>query len=221
MKLITELNQEVEVITEGVGADKKLYIEGVYLQSEIKNRNGRFYSKPIMENAVNVYLPKVTNRNAYGELNHPATPQIDLERASHRIVSLVQEGNNWIGKSLILPTPMGAIARGLIEGDCNLGVSSRGLGTLTKTANGNMVNEDFRLATAADIVSDPSAPDAFVNGIMEGVDWVWDEKNGLKALQVAEAVEKNLNRNRNSLDEATRLKAFQMFCESVRGLKLH
>jgi hypothetical protein len=216
MKLITELHEDMELISEGTGAEKQLYIKGPYLQSEITNRNGRIYREHIMDNAVRLYTEqKIANRTAYGELNHPDTPAINLERVSHRIVELVKEGTNYIGKSIILPTPMGNIARGLHEGGCNLGVSSRGLGTLTKTAKGNLVNEDFRLATAADIVSDPSAPDAFVNGIMEGVDWVWNDQVGPEAIAIAEKVETSLAHNRKALNEQVRLQAFNMFIQRL------
>lgn len=217
MKLITELHEDMETIVEGVGDAKKLYIKGPYLQAEIKNRNGRVYREHIMENAVNLYASKIANRTAYGELNHPNTPAINLERVSHRIVELTKDGKNWIGKSLLLDTPMGAIAKGLHEGGCNLGVSSRGLGTITKTAKGDLVNEDFRLATAADIVSDPSAPDAFVNGIMEDVEWIWNDEVGPEAIAVAEQVVKTLDNNRNGLTESQRLKAFEVFVSRIKS----
>lgn len=221
MKLITELNEDVVVLTEGVGEEKKLYIKGPYLQSEVKNRNGRIYKEHIMDNAVRLYeQAKIANRTAYGELNHPNSPAINLERVSHRIVELKKEGTNYIGKSLLLDTPMGKIARGLYEGGCNLGVSSRGLGTITKSSQGDMVNEDFRLATAADIVSDPSAPDAFVNGIMEGVEWVWSDEVGPQAMQVAESIKRTMDRSTKILTESDRLNAFNAFIQRLGQLRI-
>lgn len=216
MKLICESSDQVELLTEATASGgKNLYIKGVYLQAGIKNRNGRYYPPHIMESAVNNYIAeRVNTRTAYGELNHPETPAIDLERASHRIVELVKEGNDYIGKALILPTPMGNIARGLLEGDCNLGVSSRGMGSLRREGGQTVVCEDFRLSTAADIVSNPSAPDAFVNGIMEGVEWVWDERNGYQALQLAEQVQQE--RHKRVLTEAERLKAFTLFIDRIK-----
>ena len=186
MKLITELFDEVEYITEkNEDGTKKLYIEGIFLQSSIKNRNGRVYPEEVMDKEVARYMKESVNNNtAMGALGHPAGPAINLDRVSHRIVSLRKEGTNVIGKALITSTPMGDIARGLMESGVKLGVSSRGMGTLKANRSGvNEVQSDFRLATAADIVADPSAPDAWVNGIMESVDWVFDERLGWKAIE--------------------------------------
>ena len=185
MKLITEAIENVEVITEGKGADKKLYIEGVFLQSEIKNRNGRMYPFSVLEKEVNRYNEEyVKTSRALGELGHPDGPTVNLDRVSHRITSLKAEGNNFIGKAQIMNTPMGNIAKALLEDGVKLGVSSRGMGSIDKREDCNVVMDDFMLATAADIVADPSAPDAFVNGIMEGKEWAWD--NGiLKETEVA------------------------------------
>ena len=199
MKLITETIENVEVITEGKGADKKLYIEGVFLQSEIKNRNGRMYPFSVLEKEVNRYNEEyVKTSRALGELGHPDGPTVNLDRVSHRITSLSAEGNNFIGRAQIMNTPMGNIARSLLEDGVKLGVSSRGMGSIDKREDCGVVMDDFMLATAADIVADPSAPDAFVNGIMEGKEWAWD--NGiLKETKVAkyhlhmsEATRKNL-----------------------------
>ena len=167
MKLITETIENVEVITEGKGADKKLYIEGVFLQSEIKNRNGRMYPFSVLEKEVNRYNEEyVKTSRALGELGHPDGPTVNLDRVSHRITSLIAEGNNFIGRAQIMNTPMGNIARSLLEDGVKLGVSSRGMGSIDKREDCGVVMDDFMLATAADIVADPSAPDAFENKIM-------------------------------------------------------
>ena len=178
MKLITEQIEDVQVITEGTGADKKLYIEGVFLQSELKNRNGRVYPFQVLEREVNRYNEEyVKTKRALGELGHPDGPTVNLDRVSHRITELRSEGNNFMGKAQILDTPMGKIAKSLLGEGVQLGVSSRGMGSIDRREDTAYVMDDFMLATAADIVADPSAPDAFVNGIMEGKEWVWD--NGL------------------------------------------
>ena len=185
MKLITEQIEDVKLVTEGTGDNKKLYIEGVFLQSELKNRNGRMYPFSVLEKEVNRYNEEyVKSKRALGELGHPDGPTVNLDRVSHRITSLKAEGNNFIGKAQILDTPMGKIAKSLLGEGVQLGVSSRGMGSIDKREDVNVVMDDFMLATAADIVADPSAPDAFVNGIMEGKEWVWN--NGiLKETKVA------------------------------------
>jgi len=181
MKLIRELTESVSYLTEEKDGKKTLYIEGPFLVAEAVNKNKRMYKEETMRNEVNRYSEEYINKNrAFGELGHPDTPSINLDRVSHLIVGLRQEGHAWIGKAKILETPMGNIARSLIEGGAQLGVSSRGMGSL-KMENGiNVVQGDFHLATAADIVADPSAPGAFVQGIMEGKEWmmvngVWTE----------------------------------------------
>ena len=193
MKLITEQIEDVQVITEGTGADKKLYIEGVFLQSELKNRNGRVYPFQVLEREVNRYNEEyVKTKRALGELGHPDGPTVNLDRVSHRITELRAEGNNFMGKAQILDTPMGKIAKSLLGEGVMLGVSSRGVGSLKEDRNGcKVVGEDFQLATAADIVADPSAPDAFVNGIMEGREWVWE--GGILREQLAETTKKRIN----------------------------
>ena len=194
MKLITEEVTNVQVITEGKGSNKKLYIEGTFLQGEIKNRNGRMYPITTLAKEVNRYCETFVNKGrALGELGHPEGPTVNLDRVSHKITSLVQEGNNFKGKAQILSTPMGKIASSLLDEGVMLGVSSRGVGSLQTTSEGcKIVGEDFQLATAADIVADPSAPDAFVNGIMEGVDWVWN--NGIIEAQEIEKMETEIKK---------------------------
>ena len=193
MKLITEEVTNVKIITEGKGANKKLYIEGVFLQGEIKNRNGRMYPIQTLANEVKRYNENfVCKGRALGELGHPDGPTVNLDRVSHKITSLVQEGNNFKGKACILSTPMGKIASSLLDEGVMLGVSSRGVGSLRMTNEGHkIVGEDFQLATAADIVADPSAPDAFVNGIMEGREWVWE--GGILREQLAETTKRRIN----------------------------
>ncbi len=176
MKLITEEIESVEVLTETVNGKKTLYIQGVFLQSECVNRNGRLYPFSIMEREVKRYNENYVQKGrALGELGHPDGPTVNLDRVSHKITSLTCEGKNFIGKAQILSTPMGKIAESLLNSGVCLGVSSRGIGSLRENRSGyKEVGEDFMLATAADIVADPSAPDAFVQGIMEGVEWVYD-----------------------------------------------
>ena len=176
MKLITEEIEQVEFIVEQRNGKKNLYIEGVFLQGNIQNRNGRMYPMETLRREVARYNESnIVSGRALGELGHPDGPTVNLDRVSHKIVSLKESGSNFIGKAKILNTPMGKIAASLIDEGVKLGVSSRGIGSLKQTREGvNVVGEDFMLATAADIVADPSAPDAFVEGIMEGKDWVWD-----------------------------------------------
>jgi hypothetical protein len=193
MKLITEEISKVEFITEGKGTAKKSYIKGIFLQAEQVNRNGRMYPLSIMEREVNRYNENFVQKGrALGELGHPDGPTVNLDRVSHKICELHRDGNNFIGKAQLLETPMGKIAKSLIgEGVC-LGVSSRGVGSLKMTNEGHkIVGEDFMLATAADIVADPSAPDAFVQGIMEGKEWVWE--GGILREQLAERTQKRIN----------------------------
>ena len=178
MKLITELVEEVQYISEAKETgEKEHYIHGIFLQADKKNRNGRIYEMKILEPEVNRYLKEIVKNNrAYGELGHPEGPAINLDRVSHLITELKRDGSNFIGKAKLTNTPMGNIARGLLESGANLGVSSRALGSLQPDhkTGAMMVQPDLRLATAADIVADPSAPDAFVKGIMENVDWLYD-----------------------------------------------
>jgi len=176
MKLIREEIESVDVIVEQKNGKKSLYIEGVFLQGDIRNRNGRMYPMETLRREVARYNENhIVSGRALGELGHPEGPTVNLDRVSHKIVSLRESGSNFIGKAKILSTPMGKIAQSLIDEGVKLGVSSRGIGSLKMTREGvNVVGDDFMLATAADIVADPSAPDAFVEGIMEGKEWVWD-----------------------------------------------
>ena len=193
MKLITEEISSVKFITEGKGAKKKMYIEGVFLQGDLKNRNGRMYPVTTLAKEVGRYNESFVQKGrALGELGHPDGPTVNLDRVSHKITSLKQEGNNFIGKAQLLETPMGKIAKSLINEGVTLGVSSRGVGSLKEDRDGcKVVGEDFQLATAADIVADPSAPDAFVNGIMEGKEWIWE--GGSLREELVEKTQKTIN----------------------------
>ena len=190
MKLIKEINETVNYLVEEANGKKVLHIEGPFLVAEKKNRNGRLYEFNTMKKEVHRYTEDYINKQrAFGELGHPETPTINLDRVSHMIVSLREDGNQWIGKAKILDTPMGNIARSLIEGGAQLGVSSRGMGSLKNVNGVNVVQPDFYLATAADIVADPSAPGAFVQGIMEGKEWmlvngVWTEQDYTESKQL-------------------------------------
>ena len=193
MKLITEEVSNVKIITEGKGSNKKLYIEGVFLQGNIKNRKGRMYPVETLAREVNRYNEAFVEKGrALGELGHPDGPTVNLDRVSHKITSLVQEGDNFRGKAQLLNTPMGKIASSLLDEGVMLGVSSRGVGSLKEDRDGcKVVGEDFMLATAADIVADPSAPDAFVSGIMEGKEWIWE--GGILREQQAAQTQKRIN----------------------------
>ena len=216
MKLITEEISNVKFITEGKGSKKKMYIEGVFLQGDLKNRNGRMYPVNTLAKEVNRYNEAfVANGRALGELGHPDGPTVNLDRVSHKITSLRQEGNNFIGKAQILNTPMGKIASSLLDEGVTLGVSSRGVGSLREDRNGcKVVGEDFMLATAADIVADPSAPDAFVSGIMEGKEWVWD--GGILREKFATKTYKQINTlvDQKKLDEQ-KLNLFSDFLSNL------
>ena len=203
MKLIREEIESVEFVVESKNGKKSLYIEGVFLQGNIKNRNGRMYPMETLRREVGRYNENhVQSGRALGELGHPDGPTVNLDRVSHKIVSLRESGANFIGKAKILNTPMGKIASSLIEEGVKLGVSSRGIGSLKMTKEGiNVVGDDFMLATAADIVADPSAPDAFVEGIMEGNEWVWD--GGILREKYAEKTYRQINTlvDQKQLDE--------------------
>ena len=190
MKLITELTEDVKYLVEEVGGKKNVFIEGIFMQGDIQNRNGRLYPGEVLKREVDRYVKENVEKNrAYGELGHPSGPSINLDRVSHMIKSLRVEGSNIIGKAKIMDTPMGNIVKNLIAEGASLGVSSRGMGSVTQNKQGIMeVQGDFYLATAADIVADPSAPEAFVQGIMEGVEWVWS--NGvIKAQKIEEMIQ--------------------------------
>ena len=208
MKLIAEEIIDVSFLTEENNGKKNHFIEGIFLQAELKNRNGRMYPISTLQREVANYNESyVTKGRALGELGHPDGPSINLDRVSHKIVSLEQKGNNFIGKAKLLETPMGRIGKNLLEEGVKLGVSSRGLGSIERRGDTNVVKDDFMLSTAADIVADPSAPDAFVEGIMEGREWVWN--NGLwKESDIAAVKESIDNSSVNELTEK-KLKAFE------------
>ncbi len=208
MKLIAEEIIDVSFLTEDNNGKKNHFIEGIFLQAELKNRNGRMYPISTLQREVANYNESyVTKGRALGELGHPDGPSINLDRVSHKIVSLEQKGNNFIGKAKLLETPMGRIAKNLLEEGVKLGVSSRGLGSIERRGDTNIVKDDFMLSTAADIVADPSAPDAFVEGIMEGSEWIWN--NGLWKESDIAAVKESIDNS--SMNELTgkKLKAFE------------
>jgi hypothetical protein len=214
MKLITETVEEVKYITEDNNGVKTLYIQGPFLVAETKNRNGRSYPVSVLENEVNRYMKEYVDKNrAFGELGHPESPTINLERVSHMITNITKNGNVFEGKAKVLDTPMGKIAKNLMEAGATLGVSSRGMGSLKNEGGVNIVQPDFYLATAADIVADPSAPGAFVQGIMEGKEWVWD--NGLvKELDVNAYYEEIKTAKQKQLDDIS-LKIFENFLSKL------
>lgn len=215
MKLIKEIVEEVEFIAEGTGDAKNYFIEGVFLQSNIKNRNGRVYPKSILNNEVTRYVREyVDSKRAFGELGHPEGPTINLDRVSHMIVSLKENGDNFIGKAKIMDTPMGRIAKNLLDEGAKLGVSSRGMGTLVATKEGvNEVQSDFYLSTAADIVADPSAPDAFVRGIMESREWMIVD--GMWTYQNNDESRKILEQTKHKQLEEVKLKLFENFLNAI------
>lgn len=211
MKLITEVVEDILVEQKG----KDLYIEGVFLQSNIQNRNGREYPSEVMDREVQRYTENYINKNrAFGELGHPDGPSINLERVSHMIKSLKKEGNNYIGKAKIMKeTPYGAIVANLIKEGASLGVSSRGMGSVKQSQGKNVVQDDFYLATAADIVADPSAPDAFVNGIMEGKEWVWNN-GAIKEYEISQYEKQLQEANRKQIEEV-KLNLFKNFMSKL------
>lgn len=214
MKLITEhLDHNLDYIVEAKDGKKNVIIEGIFMQAESTNRNGRVYPRAVMETAVHKYVTEqVIRGRAVGELNHPEGPAINLDKVSHRITELSWDGNNVMGRALILDTPMGQIVKGLVEGGVQLGVSSRGMGTLVQQRGVNVVGKDFILATI-DIVQDPSAPEAFVNGIMEGVEWIWD--NGILKAQDVEKYETEIKRASSSQLSETQLKVWSNFLSKL------
>lgn len=210
MKLISEEVQNAEYLVEEKNGKKEYKIRGVFLQSEIKNRNGRVYPQEIMVREVNRYTKEFINKNrAFGELGHPDGPTVNLERVCHMVKSLKQDGKDFIGEAKIMDTPYGKIVKGLIDEGAQLGVSSRGMGSLIQRNGINYVNDDFYLATAADIVADPSAPDAFVEGIMESKEWVWN--NGVLHQVDLENWKKQVQEARRPILEQAKLKVFQSF----------
>tara|TARA_B100001057_G_scaffold105893_1_gene103481 strand:+ start:9197 stop:9850 length:654 start_codon:yes stop_codon:yes gene_type:complete len=214
MKLIAEyIESDLNVITEKVNGKKSLVIEGVFMQADSKNRNGRVYPRTILEKAVEKYVKEQVNTGrAVGELNHPEGPTINLDKVSHKITDLRFEGSNVVGKASILQTPMGKIVEGLLEGGVKLGVSSRGMGSLVQKSGAMYVKDDFMLSTV-DIVQDPSAPEAFVNGVMEGVDWVWN--NGVLCAQHVEEIETEIKEAKNMRSADVEIKAFKNFLSKL------
>lgn len=218
MKLITELTEEIQYISEAneKTGKKDMYIEGIFLQAEIKNRNGRMYPLDVLENEVKRYSNEVIKSNrAYGELGHPSGPSINLDRVSHIITELKRDGNNFTGKAKITETPMGNIARGIMESGGQLGVSSRAMGSLKESRGVMVVQNDLKLSTAADIVADPSAPDAFVKGIMENVEWFYDEANGVWLQEKVEATKKSIHKLSSRKLEEQKLAIFEGFLTSL------
>jgi hypothetical protein len=225
MKLFREINEEVEILTEETEkGERKYFIEGIFLQGNIQNRNGRIYPMEVLEREAARYRKNfIEQKRAFGELGHPEGPTINLERASHMITSLERDGNNYIGKAKVLDTPYGKIVKNLVDEGAKLGVSSRGIGSLEEKRGVNYVKDDFQLATAADIVADPSAPDAFVNGILEGKEWVYQAgllvtRNTVQAEEMVEREQKALKRvrtvNPRKIEEMA-LKAFSRFIQDI------
>ena len=210
MKLISEEVQSAEYLIEENNGKKEYKIRGVFLQSNIKNRNGRVYPREILVREVNRYNKEFVNKNrAFGELGHPDGPTVNLERVSHMVKSLKEDGDNFIGEAKIMDTPYGKIVKGLIDEGAQLGVSSRGMGSIMNRNGINFVKDDFYLATAADIVADPSAPDAFVEGIMESREWVWD--NGVLKQVDIESWKKQIQEAKRTVLEEKKLKVFKSF----------
>lgn len=216
MKLITELNEDVKYLVEEREGKKQYHIEGIIMQGNITNRNGRMYRIETLEREAKRYNEQYVSKNrAYGELGHPSGPTINLERACIMFKSLRREDNNIVGKAKVLDTPMGQIVKGLIHEGASLGISSRGMGSVKETKEGVMeVQDDYYLATAGDIVADPSAPDAFVRGIMEGVEWIWD--NGILKAQRIEQYKEAINRGaRQKISEETAINVFKQFLQDL------
>lgn len=217
MKLITELVENVQLISEAKeSGGKDYYIEGIFLQAEITNRNGRRYPERVLSEEVNRYVKEVVNKNrAFGELGHPSGPAINLDRVSHIIVELRKDKTNFIGKAKLTETPMGKIARGIMESGGQLGVSSRAMGSLKEEKGVMVVQNDLRLSTAADIVADPSAPDAFVKGIMEGVEWLYDPVNNTWLEQKLYDTKKKIHNMSKTQLEEKRLAIFEDYLASL------
>lgn len=220
MKLIREWIEEVDPITETLAdGSKQLYIEGIFLQSDMINRNGRMYPFELLQREVARYNANFVNPGrAFGELGHPDTPAINLERVSHRIVSLAEDGKNFVGRAIILNTAMGNIARGIMEGGGRIAVSSRGVGSLKERAGTKYVQDDFQLSTAADIVYDPSAPDAFVRGIMEEQDWIIDSAGNWSKADIEKA-QKFIKESSSADLEEKKMRVFEAFIQKLRSHK--
>lgn len=218
MKLICEVTEEIKVIKEGVdSASKNYFIEGIFLQAELKNRNGRMYPQEMLQREIDRYVTEyVDKKRAFGELGHPDGPTINLDRVSHMITELRVDGSNFIGKAKILDTPNGKIVKALIDEGAQLGVSSRGMGSIkTEGHDVQIVQDDFYLATAADIVADPSAPDAFVNGIMEGKEWVWH--NGILQERDVANLKNRIKKAPKKEVKCVTIEAFEQFMKKLEG----
>jgi hypothetical protein len=214
MKLITEITEDLEYITEESQGKKALYIQGPFMMAEVKNRNGRIYPASVLFKEMKRYNENYVAKNrAFGELGHPEGPNINLERVSHMITELKQDGNNVWGKAKIMDTPYGQIVQNLISNGAQLGVSSRGMGTLEEKNGTKVVKDDFYLATAADIVADPSAPEAFVQGIMEGKEWIWD--SGVLKEKALNEIKRNIKSSSSKKLTETKLKAFNKFLSNL------
>ena len=219
MKLISEFNDygvQTVIVEQNEKGEKDYFIEGIFMQSEIKNRNGRIYPKEVIQKEVKRYNKEfVEKKRAFGELGHPEGPTINLDKVSHMIEKLEEDGNNFVGRAKILSTPNGQIVKNLIDDGAKLGVSSRGLGSLESKGNAQYVKDDFQLATAGDIVADPSAPNAFVNGVMEGVEWVYDAAtNSWQSQAVIEEVVRTGNESVQKLNENS-IKLFEKFLNTL------
>ena len=217
MKLISEFNDygvQPVIVEQNEKGEKDYFIEGIFMQSEIKNRNGRIYPKEVIQKEVKRYNKEfVEKKRAFGELGHPEGPTINLDKVSHMIEKLEEDGNNFVGRAKILSTPNGQIVKNLIDDGAKLGVSSRGLGSLESKGNAQYVKDDFQLATAGDIVADPSAPEAFVEGIMEGVEWVYE--SGILKAKDLDQMQKDLKTARLNKLEETKLKLWKRFVENL------
>ena len=214
MKLISEYNEATPLVEAKENGKKDYFIEGVFMQADIKNRNGRVYPKEIMAKEVKRYVKEFVNeQRAFGELGHPEGPTINLDKVSHMITELHEDGSNWVGKAKILSTPNGEIVKNLIDDGAKLGVSSRGLGSLEQRSDAQYVKNDFQLATAGDIVADPSAPEAFVEGIMEGVEWIME--NGIYKAVKMESMRDRLRREKSGKLEETKLNLWKEFVENL------
>jgi len=217
MKLISEFNDysvSPIIVEENEKGQKEYFIEGIFMQSEIKNRNGRVYPKEVMQKEVKRYVKEFVEKDrAFGELGHPDGPTINLDKVSHLITKLEEDGNNYVGRAKILSTPNGQIVRNLIDDGAKLGVSSRGLGSLEQKGGSQYVKDDFQLATAGDIVADPSAPEAFVNGIMEGTEWVYE--NGLLTARQIDEMQTEIKTAKSSKLEEVKLNQWKRFVENL------
>ena len=215
MKLITETIEKIEVLTEEKNGKKDYKIRGVFMQADIKNRNGRVYPVETLAKEVKRYTTEfIDKKRAFGELGHPDGPTVNLERVSHMITSLKPEGKNFIGEAKVMDTPYGKIVKNLIDEGAQLGVSRRGMGSIDRMNGRNVVGKDFYLATAADIVADPSAPDAFVEGIMEGKEWVWD--NGVLKAKSVEAYKEQIEKTKRSELAQVKAQVFENFLSKLK-----